>query len=158
MRKIFVVLVAVAMTSCSVLQFGDGDEPVAAGKGSPIVVTDSWATVAPTGVKQAAGFLTISNASGTDDRLLSATSPRAARMEVHEMGMEGSMTTMRELKSGIAVPAGATVSLKPTGDHLMFVDLSAPLGVGETVPVTLTFEKAGAVQVELPVRTMAAMQ
>ena len=74
------------------------------------------------------------------------------------MGTEGTMTTMRELKNGITIPAGGSVALKPTGNHLMFVDLSSPLSVGDTVPVTLTFEKAGTMQVDLPVRTMAAMQ
>ena len=74
------------------------------------------------------------------------------------MGVEGSMTTMHHMKEGVVVPAGATVALKPTGSHLMFVDLSSPLSVGDTVQVTLTFEKAGAVQVDLPVRAMAAIQ
>lgn len=159
MRIFVVALSALAITSCSMLPFGGSDTPPAASNTSPpITVANSWATIAPTGVNQAAGFLTISNTSGADDRLLSASSPRAAQIEVHEMGMDGSMTTMRPVKNGIAVPAGATVTLNPSGNHLMFVGLSSPLGIGDTVPVTLTFEKAGAVQVELPVRTMAAMQ
>jgi periplasmic copper chaperone A len=161
MRSLAVTLSALALTSCSMLPFGDGgDTPTAAKEADvpPIAVANSWATVAPTGVKQAAGFLTITNTTAADDRLVSASSSRAGHMELHEMGMEGSMTTMRQMKSGLAIPAGATVALKPTGSHLMFLDLSSPLSVGDTVTVTLTFEKAGAMQVDLPVRTMAAMQ
>jgi periplasmic copper chaperone A len=159
MRSFAVALSALALTSCSMLPFGDGDTPSAATESvPPIAIANSWATVAPTGVKQAAGFLTITNTSATDDRLVSVSSARAGHMEVHEMGMEGSMTTMRQVKGGLAIPAGATVALKPTGNHLMFLDLASPLSVGDTVTVTLTFEKAGAMQVDLPVRTMAAMQ
>lgn len=158
MRRATVVLAALALSSCSVLQWGDSDAPSAAKSSPSIAIADSWASVAPNGANQAAGFLTISNAADTDDRLVSVSSPRAARMEVHEMAMEGSMTTMRHLDHGIVVPAHASVALKPSGNHLMFIGLTTPLRAGETVPVTLTFEKAGTVQAELPIRTMGAMR
>jgi copper(I)-binding protein len=159
MRKLIVVaLSALAISSCSALPWGKDDAQTDAAAAAPITVANGWASVAPTGVKQAAGFLTISNSSATDDRLISASSPRAKALELHAMGTEGSMTTMHQVKEGIAVPAGGSVALKPTGNHLMFVDLVSPLSVGDTVPVTLTFEKAGTVQVDLPVRTMAAQQ
>ncbi len=54
---------------------------------------------------------------------------------------------MRPIPGGLAIPAGATVELKPGGFHLMFMGLKRPLVEDETVMVTLTFEKAGAVEV-----------
>jgi len=155
MRLFFATLTAVALTSCTALPFGSGDEM---SDRSGIALSNGWASVAPVGVKQAAGFLTIANNTGQDDRLIAVASARAGRMELHEMGTEGSMTTMRQMKDGLAVPAGGSVTLKPTGNHLMFVDLTAPFSVGDTVRVTLTFEKAGKIEADLPVRTMAAMQ
>ena len=68
------------------------------------------------------------------------------------MTMSGGVMQMRELVGGLVVAPGATVELKPGGNHLMFMDLKAPLSQGATVPVTLTFEKAGKVEVPFPVR------
>ena len=57
MRNLVTALSALALTSCSMLPFGDGDTPASASKDAPtIAIANSWATVAPTGVKQAAGF------------------------------------------------------------------------------------------------------
>eukprot|EP01032_Pedospumella_encystans_P006381 gene6381-7640_t len=97
------------------------------------------------------GFITITNKGGEDDRLLSATSAQAGEVQLHEMAMEGDVMKMRQLNDGIAIPAGETVELKPGGLHLMFFKVSDPFKEGATVNVTLTFEKAGAVDVVLPV-------
>lgn len=102
------------------------------------------------------GYLTVTNAGPSDDRLVSARSPAAGRVEIHEMKMEGEVMRMRELGDGLPLPAGARVELKPGGTHLMLMELKAPLVEGETVPVTLTFEKAGEVAVELAVGPMNA--
>lgn len=97
------------------------------------------------------GYVTIHNGGGNDDRLVSVKSSDAAKVELHEMKMEGDIMKMRELKEGIAVPAGATVSLSPNTLHMMFKQVKTPFKQGATVPVTLTFEKAGAVELALPV-------
>ncbi len=99
----------------------------------------------------AGGFLTITNTGTTDDRLIAAASEAAGRIEVHEMEMKGDVMRMRELKGGLPIPAGATVSLDPGGYHIMFMDLAHPFARGTSVPVTLTFEKAGSVDVALPI-------
>ena len=95
------------------------------------------------------GFLTIQNTGTTPDRLIGASSAVAGHMEVHEMKMVGDVMKMSQLKDGLPIPAGATVTLQPGGYHLMFMDLKQPLVQGKTVMVTLTFEHAGKVDMPL---------
>jgi periplasmic copper chaperone A len=97
------------------------------------------------------GFITITNNGGEDDKLVSATSAQAGEVQLHEMSMEGDVMKMRQLSDGIAIPAGETVELKPGGLHLMFYKVAEPFKEGAAVNVTLNFEKAGAVDVVLPV-------
>ena len=115
-------------------------------------VQDAWAAPTPGGVDVSAGYLTIVNDSGADDRLMSAASPRAERVEVHDMSFEGSTMRMRPVEGGLAVPTGTMVALEPGGQHLMFYGVSAPFREGERIPVTLTFAQAGEVSVEMPVQ------
>lgn len=103
---------------------------------------------------QGAGFLTIRN-SGAADRLLSATTPVAGRTELHTMIRDGDIMRMRQVEA-IAVPAGGAVTLAPGGLHIMLIGLTRPLAVGESVPVTLVFERAGTVTLELAVRPAGA--
>lgn len=99
----------------------------------------------------AGGFMTIVNGGDQDDRLVGAESAVAGRVELHEMAMEGDVMTMRQLADGLVLPAHQTVELKPGGYHIMFFDLKQPFVQGETVPVTLRFENAGEIAVELSV-------
>ena len=100
--------------------------------------------------------MTIVNAGKADDRLVSASSPVAAEVQIHDMKMEEGVMRMRQLTGGLGVPAGARVELKPRSLHLMFMQLKAPLVTGQTVPVTLQFEKAGSVAVQFRVEAMGA--
>jgi hypothetical protein len=102
------------------------------------------------------GYLTIHNGGSNDDRLVSVVSPDAGKVELHEMKMDNNIMKMRQLKDGVAVPAGATVKLEPDTMHMMFKQVKTPFKQGATVPVTLTFEKAGAVDLVLPVHSMQA--
>ncbi len=97
------------------------------------------------------GFVTIKNNGASDDKLVSVSSPLAGRAEIHEMAMVNDVMKMRKLNDGIAIPAGQTVELKPGGLHFMFFNVSKPFAEGDKVPVTLAFEKAGEVTIELPV-------
>jgi periplasmic copper chaperone A len=126
-------------------------EPATHAATAGLTVQAPAARATPGGAKIAAGYLTLVNGSGEADALLSAASPRAARVELHEMAMDGDMMRMRPV-ARIPVPAGGQVQLKPGGLHLMFVGITAPFTEGETIPVTLTFEKAGAMEVSLPVK------
>jgi copper(I)-binding protein len=71
------------------------------------------------------------------------------------MKMDNGVMEMRELTDGLAIPAGATVALNPGGDHIMFVDLKHPVKPGDVIHTTLTFEKAG--KVDVPFKAAASM-
>jgi periplasmic copper chaperone A len=116
-----------------------------------VSVTDARASPTPGGTTTSAGYLTISNSGGADDRLISASSPRAGAVQLHTMEMDGAVMRMRPIEGGVAVPAGGTVAFAPGGMHLMFLDVATPFAEGETIPVTLNFEHAGAVNVNFPV-------
>ena len=76
--------------------------------------------------------------------------------QVHEMKMDGNVMRMREVEKGLEIPPGGTVTLAPGGFHLMFMGLKGPFKQGTQVPVTLVFEKAGSIDVELDVNAMGA--
>lgn len=97
------------------------------------------------------GYVTITNKGHEADRLVSATSPAAGEVQIHEMKMEGDVMKMRALPEGIEIAAGQSVALSPGGMHLMFMELKGAFKEGSEVPVTLTFEKAGPVEITLPV-------
>jgi periplasmic copper chaperone A len=103
------------------------------------------------GAEVGGGYLKLTNEGGTDDRLVSAVSDRAGSIQLHEMKIDNGVMIMRELHGGIAVPKGETVELKPGGYHVMFMNVKQPFKEGETVKATLTFEKAGSVDVEFVV-------
>ncbi len=96
------------------------------------------------------GYLSIENAGKSADKLVSAQADVSARVELHEMKMDGDVMRMREL-SAVEVPAGKLVELKPGGLHIMFIGLKAPLKQGDKFPVKLKFEKAGEVTVTVNV-------
>ncbi len=101
------------------------------------------------------GYLVISNKGNAPDHLVSASSPAAAKVEIHSMSTENDVMVMRPVEGGLDVPAQGSVELAPGGLHLMFTGVAEPFKDGGTVPVTLRFEKAGAVEVTLPVRKAA---
>jgi copper(I)-binding protein len=104
----------------------------------------------------AGGFLTLTNTGSEDDRLVSATSAIARQTQIHEMAMEGDVMKMRELADGLVIPAGGSVELAPGGLHLMFMGLETAIAEGDKVAVTLNFEKAGEVTIELVAGASAA--
>ena len=106
----------------------------------------------PPNARSAGGFLSIYNYSSEPNRLVSASSPSAERVELHTMTMEGDVMRMRELEDGIELPANAQVDLEPGGLHVMFINLIQPFAEGEEVPVTLTFANGDEQDIVLPVR------
>lgn len=121
-----------------------------------IAVTDPFARASAGAAKVGAAFMTVQNHGSAEDRLVSASSPVAERVELHTHIRDGEVMRMREIDA-IEIPAGGTVKLQPGGLHLMLIDLTAPLKQGETFPLTLSFEHAGAMTVQVPVQTPAAM-
>jgi copper(I)-binding protein len=141
------------MTLLALFALGHSGPAHAAG---PISIENGWSRATAAAQTVGGGFMTIVNAGKTDDRLVSATSPVAAEVQIHDMKMEDGVMRMRQLADGLAVPAGARVELKPRSLHLMFMQLKAPLAAGQSFPVTLKFEKAGAVTTQFRVEAMGA--
>ena len=93
-------------------------------------------------------------------RLVSAASPMAGLVEIHEMSMDGNVMKMRALPNGLDLPAGKAVDLKPGGYHVMLMDLKQQLKEGDTVPVTLVVQgkdgKKETLELKAPVKPLNA--
>jgi copper(I)-binding protein len=134
-----------------------------------ITVEGAWARTSPMMASAGAAYMTL--ASSVDDRLtgVAVDAGIAATAELHETVMAGDMaggmtgdmsgsmpvttepTMMMQPVDGIDLPAGTAVELKPGGYHIMLLDLVAPLEMGQTFTITLTFEQAGSVEVPVTV-------
>ena len=136
MKWIVVMLTFVATSACAQVR-----------------IEDPWTRATPPGAKVGAGYMKITSTAA--DRLLGASSPAAARVELHVTEKQGDVLRMREVKA-YAIPARGAFELSPGGAHLMLVDLKAPFKEGAKIPLTLRFEKAGEVKVELQVRALGA--
>jgi len=124
-------------------------EPVVVGD---LAVTQAWARATPPAAMAGAGYLTITNNGAVDDRLVAVQTDVATNPQIHEMAMDSGNMTMRELPDGVVIPAGESVTLQPGGFHLMLIGLDeAGLVQGTIVKVTLVFEVAGSVDVDLVV-------
>lgn len=120
-----------------------------------IAVEHAWARASPKGAVSGVTYLTIVNNGSDSDRLIGASSPVAESIQFHEMKVEDGISKMRQLQS-IVVPQGTKVSLKPDGIHMM-MRLNQQLREGETFPLTLDFDKAGAVELTVKIGKVGAM-
>ncbi|CAH1660943.1 Copper metallochaperone, bacterial analog of Cox17 protein [Hyphomicrobiales bacterium] len=143
-------LAAIALALSSTVAFAHGFQV------GPLKIGHPWSRATPAGAKVGGGYLSIENTGSAPDRLVSVSVPFAARAEIHEMAVKDGIMTMRPLEQGVAVPAGAKIEFKPGGYHIMFMELKQPLKQGELMKGTLTFEKAGSVDVEFKVDSIAA--
>jgi len=144
-----------AACAASALQFAAADAQAADYNVGSIHVTEPWARATPKGASSGAGYMTITNTGTTPDRLSCVSSDAAAQCQIHSMIMEGGVMKMRPVEGGLEIPPGETITLKPSGLHVMFVDLKHPLEAGKMVEATLKFEHAGAVEVEFQLRPLA---
>jgi copper(I)-binding protein len=128
--------------SIKILAFGAGLVIASAALGQPtqLDVDNAWAGATPGKAENGAAYVTIT--SPTADRLVSANTPVAKKAELHTMSMQGMVMKMRPI-SGVDIPAGQPISLKPGGEHIMLMGLNEPLLEGQSFPLTLDFEKAG---------------
>lgn len=143
-------LAAVALALSATVAFAHGYQA------GPLKIGHPWSRATPAGAKVGGGYLSIENTGSTSDRLVSISVPFAGRAEIHEMAMKDGIMTMRPLEKGVEVLPGAKVEFKPGGYHIMFMDLKQQLKQGESMKGTLTFEKAGSVDVEFKVDSIAA--
>ena len=102
-----------------------------------VTVAEPWVRATVPAQKATGAFMHLK--SDADARLVSAASPVAGVVEIHEMALENNVMRMRQIR-GLDLPAGKAVELKPGGYHVMLMQLKGPLNVGDTVPITLVFE------------------
>ena len=118
-----------------------------------ISVTDPWARASITESRPAAAYMTIESSSG--DRLIGITTPVAENVVIHAVREEDGINRMVHLPA-LDIPAGEPVTLAPGGMHAMLTDIDAKLVEGESFPMTLRFEKAPEMTLEVPVLGIAA--
>src|SRR5271156_4197395 len=115
-----------------------------------------WARATPKGASAGAGYMTITNKGTTADRLSCVSDDASAQCQIHSMTIEDGVMKMRPVEGGLEIKPGETITLKPGGFHMMFVDLTHPLEQGKSVGVTLKFDTAGTVKVDLPIAAIGA--
>ena len=120
----------------------------------PIQAEQPWARATAPQQKVGGAYVTLISPAG--DRLLGASSPVAARVEMHQMQVDGAVMRMRELAEGLPLPAGQAVAMTPGGIHLMLVDLTQPLVSGQAIPVQLRFRDAPPLDVVMQVAPVGA--
>lgn len=117
-----------------------------------ITITDAYARASTPMSKSGAAFMVLHNSGTAEDRLIAAATDAAARAELHtHIDAGGGVMQMREDEDGFPVPAGGSHALARGGDHVMLMGLTRALEQGDTITLTLTFERAGEVTVEVPV-------
>lgn len=138
------VMAIVATTPLVAHEFKSGD----------LELVHPWSRETPEGAKVAAGYVRIVNHGSEADRLVAVSGEIAGRTEIHEMAVDDKgVMTMRPV-DGVAIPPGGEVALAPGGYHIMFLDLKDARRKGESFSGSLTFEKAGTVEVEFSVDAM----
>lgn len=123
-----------------------------ASAGPKIVVRDAWARPLPPVVESAELYMAIDNSGNEPDRLTGASSPACGMMVLYERFRTAKGTMSMRETGPIVIPAGQRVELKVSGHHLMCMERKREFKAGVTFPLTLKFEKAGAVTVQLTVK------
>lgn len=129
---------------------------VAGAAQAQIRVRQAWARATAPQAPTAAGYLTLVNSGRQADRLVSVDSAVARRVELHGMTMDGGVVRMRPVADGVPLPAGATVTLGPSGAHLMLVGPVQPLTAGQRFSATLHFAHGAAQVVQFQVLPIGA--
>jgi periplasmic copper chaperone A len=124
-------------------------------KAGDITIQMPWARATPKGVDVGGAYFVIRNAGAQPDRLTGGAADFAT-VEIHQMKSEAGVMKMEELKDGLAIPAHSSVGFAPGGYHVMFTHLTHPLNKGETIKATLTFERAGPIEVTFPILAVGA--
>ena len=126
--------------------------PVVAQSGDAIAIRDAEMRTTGSMARSGAAFMLIENALPGDDRLVAARSDIAARVELHTHREDAAgVMRMIEVEEGFVIPGGGSRALARGGDHVMFLGLHRTPESGETVSLTLVFENAGEIELEVPV-------
>lgn len=122
--------------------------------GAPdIQISGAWARETVAGQTSTAAYMTLANKGKGEDRLVSVAAPAPAAAMVHSTSNEGGVSRMRHIEDGLELPAGAVVQLAPGGTHVMVTGLPAPLKAGDTLKLTLRFDRSGERSLDVPVKS-----
>lgn len=122
--------------------------------GDGLTITEAWARPTILADRPGAAYFTIRNDTEQADRLIRVASPLAARIELHLHKNDGGVMRMTRV-ADIPVAAHSTLQVKPGGYHLMIFGLTKKLRLEDDLPLTVTFEHAGDVEVTARVRKKA---
>jgi len=128
--------------------------PAACSPGQGIVISDPMARPSPLEGGTGGAFMTIRNGTGQTDRLRSAVSPAARAVELHETVDDNGMMRMVPQPEGWEIGPGSQLELKPGARHIMLIGLVRPLEPGTTIEITLNFDRAGSIKVQVPVKAI----
>jgi copper(I)-binding protein len=121
-----------------------------------IEVSNPWMRATPRGADVAGAYMTVANKGPEPDRLISGSVPGVNRFEIHRMEMDGDVAKMRPVEGGLEIKPGQSVTLTPASFHVMLIGLKQPFQQGQHVKGTLTFQKAGKLDVEFAVESIGA--
>jgi len=125
-------------------------------KSGGIRIEHPWARATPPSAPSGAAYMIVRNGGSQTDRLIAVRSAAAAHVEIHASTRDGNIVRMTSVPGGVAIPAGGKVAFEPTGLHLMLAGLKHPLVQGQTLPLTLTFERAGDIEVDAAIDSVGA--
>lgn len=138
-----------ALSGCAAEDTPAAEEPSPAGE--VVTISDAWAKAADAGMSAAFGELV--NSSAEDVTVVSATTEASSMLELHEtVENESGEMVMRQIEGGFVIPAGSSLALEPGGNHIMLMDLTAPLKAGDEVAFTLTFSDDSTYEFTAPVK------
>lgn len=127
--------------------------PTSAGE---VTVHEPWVRASLGNAPNSAAYMRLETTGATADRLVGGSTPVAEEVQIHTHIMDGGVARMRPVDA-VEVPPGEAATLEPGGLHLMLLGLTTRLEEGQTIPLTLRFENAGEVTLEVPVRGIRAM-
>lgn len=113
-------------------------------------IMDAWARPAASGDNGAVYFI-VSNATDTDERLLSVNTDVASAAEVHMSMMDSNGVMSMQMQEAVPLPAQQEIIFKPGGLHVMLIGLSQDLNIGDTISLILNFETAGSITIQVSV-------
>ena len=145
------LLGALAMLTLAMPTLGAASQAAA----PTITAAGAWARPTPPGAATGAVYLTLTSHGRTADRLISASSPSAAKVEFHSMSMAGGVMRMAPITAAIPIAPNGAIRFAPGGGHIMLIGLKGPLKSGAHLRLVFTFARAGAVSVDVPVRDAA---
>ena len=154
--KCITAIAAVLATQLGLAEFSATPANAADYDIGSIHIAQPWARATPKGASAAAGYMTITNNGKTPDRVSCVSSDASAQCQIHTMTMDNGVMKMRPVEGGLEIKPGETITLKPGGFHVMFLDLKHPLEQGGTVSAKLKFDNAGTLDVGYPVAAIGA--